>query len=430
MDATSSLWLSGSTTFNVTQSTTLISSSFKALSGKGNQGTTARRSRGMMHVVSPAPHAIHPICATVYRWLQQLIRHFAEGEDADEIWQSRWNKRDEAVLGPMAQIRAALVFLAIDGTDKNTWRCEGKSLDISVAAFSCPKQVRKLLHNARQFLVDVLIIAAARERSKDFDGLQNGWDCRTEVRQSTYSVILHRGGPSLLTGGIWTAAAMSLIASGPGNTREEVPAVCPRCHYGDETTMHRLWYCIANAPFLQRLKGTCSSTTVLEGLKPCTLRCGLFPAGSQFKLQDVHAIHEYLSAVNEHATDALHQSRIGNSLPSPNLENPRKLPRDALFDVAMPPLKRIKVAKDPQGSLPRGGQRNKDGEAEPPAPKIVEISPALAAFPLQSTYAFGTGISFRSTAPPTPGVAIKWLAGASPRACLGRVSSWTSLGQW
>jgi ribonuclease HI len=109
------------------------------------------------------------------------------------------------------------------------------------------------------------------------------------------------------------------------------------------------------------------------------------------KLQDVLAIQEYLCAVNEHATEALYQSRTGNSMPSPNLKNPRKLPSEALFNVEMPPLKRIKVS----GLTPSGGPRKAIhalDSADGSFPSKIEISPALATFPEKRTYAFGTCI--------------------------------------
>ena len=47
----------------------------------------------------------------------------------------------------------------------------------------------------------------AQRRPKDFHGLECGLAQSRTLREATYAMNLHAGGPALATGGIWTALA-------------------------------------------------------------------------------------------------------------------------------------------------------------------------------------------------------------------------------
>ena len=109
--------------------------------------------------------------------------------------------------------------------------------------------------------------------------------------------------------------------------------------------MHRLWHCVANVPFRRSLDDNCPGNCFPIGLPPCLARCGLIPANFEqrfgFSFCDVQAVLDYLSAVNESATLAISNSRSGKPIVlEPGAR--RRLEKDEIYNVALPPLKRIK----------------------------------------------------------------------------------------
>ena len=77
----------------------------------------------------------------------------------------------------------------------------------------------------------------------------------------------------MATVGIWTQLAITRIAF------HQHTDICPRCGLEVETTMHRLWDCIANAAFRGKLDAAAPGNQFPVGLPPCLSRCGLIPAG-------------------------------------------------------------------------------------------------------------------------------------------------------
>ncbi len=140
------------------------------------------------------------------------------------------------------------------------------------------------------------------------------------------------------------------------------------------------------------MKGSIITGSALRDLKPCTIRCGLFPARPSADINDVEAIHEYLGAVNEHATTALFARRVGNLVSAPDLYNPRKLPREELYDVAMPPLKRPKLAGTGQAGVSSGVDAADACGTHVVSSRRVEVSPELALFPDSRTFPFGKDV--------------------------------------
>jgi len=240
-------------------------------------------------------------------------------------------------------------FLSIAWVNDSTLVCHGRSLDFGVSddlvARAAAVPVKSLFqqaplaaffHEARDFLRHALLAGEARRRPKDFGGLENGWSESRFVRESTYALLLHRSGPSLVTAGIWTSLAMSRIGT------YQHPNICARCQLEVETTMHRLWHCPANQPFRNRLDRVLSVVDPVNILPPCVLRCGLIPRDLRLGIGDVTALHQNLSAVNDHATTCLAAARRGRCNDLPLDVFPRRSPSDAIYAVALPPLKRKK----------------------------------------------------------------------------------------
>ena len=88
----------------------------------------------------------------------------------------------------------------LENTDMLTCRSQMKS-----------RFANKLFHRCREFLRTALCAAEAKRRPKDFCGLENGWDNRTDVRAHTYATLLHRSGLYLLMGGVWSKLKWVLL---------------------------------------------------------------------------------------------------------------------------------------------------------------------------------------------------------------------------
>ena len=93
------------------------------------------------------------------------------------------------------------------------------------------------------------------------------------------------------------------------------------------------------------LNDSISSPEVLLTLPPCTLRCGLIPKRSPLSPTDAMAIQIYLVNANAHATQHL-AANFHERETSPLAEAvmTQRLPTHAIYDGALPPLKRRKTA--------------------------------------------------------------------------------------
>ena len=348
-DAVASLWLPGCPIFTGSQMTKAVSAAFCALY-PGRPGTILRRSRPIGHLVGPAPHVTHLGCATLYTWLRQFLRAHFGGRLFPDVFALRWHSRSRSLLGPIRQPLLALQMLGISWVAPTTWRLGTNEFSFEVPErllenprmSTCRSRMntrftRDLFHRCRDFLRTALCAAEAQRRPKDFSGLENGWDSRIDVRANTYATLLHRSGPSLLMGGVWTKLKGSYLPSSDGDP------TCPRCLSEPETLDHRLWSCSANAPFRDWLFSILSSPSVVDNLPTCTRRCGLIPRSSGFEVSDVLAIQSYLAGVNCHATEACAAVRQGRPVPDPAPYEPLRADPGLVYKAALPPLKKRKV---------------------------------------------------------------------------------------
>jgi hypothetical protein len=176
---------------------------------------------------------------------------------------------------------------------------------------------RKKLHELRTFLRFAHAHGMATNRPKDFNNLIHGWCEERGVRDSAYLAWHHPGGRSLVTGGIWSQAKLSMVFG-------LVPALCPRCGLVAEDRLHRLWGCSANLPFKTKLFSDLSRAGVdmpqdfIEALPTTTRRCGLFTANADVSPAAAFAVVEYLCEVNFHADQCAAAAKRGVALPDPD----------------------------------------------------------------------------------------------------------------
>ena len=372
-DATSSLWLAGTTALTTSHISTAVTASFLALAGNRPKGAVQLRSRNIGHLVGPAPHLTHPACALVYTWMRCLWRAMITGKLTLLVWSSRWARRNHAINGPCFQPIAAFKTLRIVWTSPFQISCLGRCLDFEPPADFLARQLpardafskqppRKLFHDLRAFLQDCLASVEATRRPKDFHDLVNGIDRRIEVREHTHAMLLCFGGPSLLTGGIWTRYKAQFVAL-------DGIVSCPRCGEPCETLHHRLWQCPLNATAYDHLVAQLSTPGVLNNLPTCLRRCGLAPSGCNIAVADVCAVQTYLVTVNEHAT-LYNAARsdigivAGKAIPVAVTTSDRRRPIQDIYDAALPPLKRRKK----QGHAVRPIDDTNNANADPVRP--------------------------------------------------------------
>ncbi len=277
----------------------------------------------------------------------------ALGKLTDDTWRAHWVGRRSLWSGPMPQIDTALRWLGIDWSSPTSWVYNQRTFvfrlteeernlhGASVQSFMRKGAAARILHNARDFLRFVLVSAEALRRPKDFGGLERGIDTLRDARESMHAIMLHFAGPAWASAGIWTQLAISRIPF------HQMCHICCRCRQVAETTMHRLWECTDNKPFRDILDDVVPGNHFPNTIPSCLARCGLIPQNvvSQYHLNpdQVHAIQDYLLAVNASATQAVADFRSGKPLRLlPDV--PRKLDVAGIYDVALPPLKKRKVS--------------------------------------------------------------------------------------
>ena len=352
-DAISALWTDGPFAYTRTQIDAAVSAGFNALIGHTPAGTVVRHSRAMTHVLGPGVHRTHLAAAMAYSGLRQFIRMRLLGRLTYDDWHLCWSKRMRLFFGPVVQIRVALRWLGIQWVAPLQWECGGRELCFelplgllhqagvggmqAIRMLSTRPEVLTILHEARSFLRHAVLSAESLRRPKDFGGLGHGWHESATARQAMYAMQLHFGGPALSSGGIWTQLAITRI---PFHQHTDL---CPRCGVCVETTGHRLWECRHNTYFRLQLDRFCPGNQFPRGLPPCLFRCGLIPSDlhSCYGITLDQAIHvqNYLLAVNAVATQAQADAKSGKVvkfLPSA----PRCLHPDAIFEAALPPMKR------------------------------------------------------------------------------------------
>jgi hypothetical protein len=122
----------------------------------------------------------------------------------------------------------------------------------------------RLTHDLRDLLRVSAWSSEASRRPKDFQGAEVG-----VVMDNAYACYKVPYGPSLLTGGSWTAARLFLAG------RISSP-LCARCFSCWDTKEHRLWWCEDNAELLSNLRDA-HPTLCIDDLPNCVRRCGLVP---------------------------------------------------------------------------------------------------------------------------------------------------------
>ena len=143
-------------------------------------------------------------------------------------------------MDPLFQLRTALKFLGASWNAPSSWSLRGNIFNfrlsdealaavdpLAVRARMSSAPVRKILHNARDFLRTALFCAEAHRRPKDFAGLERGWNPRESVRSHTYACLLFSGGPSLLTGGFGPRLKWPIVALTTSESSLCVLAVAP-----------------------------------------------------------------------------------------------------------------------------------------------------------------------------------------------------------
>ncbi len=384
-DAVAALWTDGPHAYTQKQIDSAVSAGFTALAGRASDGSLNRRSRAMTHALGPGLHRTHLAVSMAYGAIRQYIRMLLLGRLASNDWHHLWAHRTTLFAGPSAQLRAALHWMSVDWEAPTRLR-----FGVHVLRFAVPDSilanagfgpirylthrpaVQQILHRARDFFRLVIVSAEATRRPKDFGGLENGWCEHHNARTHMHAMLLHFGGPSLASAGLWTQLAITRI---PFHCHTDI---CPRCDHAVETTMHRLWDCPHNASFRAKLDAECPGNAFPQGLPACLARCGLLPKNlprHRLTIDAAISIQRYLLAVNAIATQAQADARKGKPVVLVEA-TPRCLPIEEVFNVAMPPLKRLKPGGSPRPPLPTGAPRG----ARAPMPLVMPSQPSATQF--------------------------------------------------
>ena len=151
---------------------------------------------------------------------------------------------------------------------------------------------------------------AAADRPKDFAGTEDG-----VLRSAQVASMLGQAcGPSLLTGGQWTAGKLFL-------SRLSVSSACVRCGCSFETLSHRLWECPDDSAERAELYSKLRPEVILPN---CLKRCGLAPVNTYLTQSEVCLAQQYLLCVAAKATRALaleHPDRVELAEPSSSLSD-------------------------------------------------------------------------------------------------------------
>lgn len=183
----------------------------------GAAGTKGARSRGVAHVLGPGPHLTHLPTAVLFERLGQTLPALLSGRSSPEDLANDWHTRDGAFIGPAAQCSDAMRMLGITWDNPTQWsgggetltfnlsaECLNDALEQSVKTLMKRPVVKRILHNAREFLRYVVLTAEPDRRPKDFEGLERVWGRRIDIKAMTYAVMLARSGPSLMCACEWT----------------------------------------------------------------------------------------------------------------------------------------------------------------------------------------------------------------------------------
>ena len=348
-DALQGLWAAGGTVLSKDHLRTSISHAFGALTGKTKAGRVARRSRAMSHLMyGPGLHHTCTPVVLMLAWVRQWVRCRLSGRLSACDWEHLWAHRARSPGGYFAQLRVVHDFLGISWNGPYQWTLSGhgfshsfclptslNSQDDRPLKLQCAdKPIRSLLHEFRVFARCALCVYEAGRRPKHFGGLEVGMSEDREIRQASLAMRLVPGGPSLSTGGIWTAGYASAFTLQPE---------CPRCGFSFECTYHRLWGCPRNAPFRALLDRAAPGNNFPQGLPSCLWRCGLVPSTfqSQWNLTPsvVRAIQRYLLDVNAYATACTNTDDLASVSLARATE---KWDPSAIFRDSIPPLKKTK----------------------------------------------------------------------------------------
>ena len=309
----------------------------------------------MTHVLGPGLHYTYLGVASAYCCLRQCLRMILAGRLKPADWALLWARRSFPFAGPTAQFCKALGSLNIHWISATRISASGRTLSFdpgdelvtrasigAVKNLMGSKKIQSILHEARAFFRYAVVHQEYIRRPKDFGGLDVGLSEDYAARKSMYAMQLHSGGPALSTGGLWTHLAVSRLPFCQQTDQ------CPRCGMV-ETTMHRLWDCRHNFDLRQNLDRMCPGNHFPSGLPDCLARCGRILANIVTRygvaLFQAYHIQEYLLAVNAIAIQNFADARAGKDLRFIITEC-KQLPADAIFGVALPPLKRSRPGQD------------------------------------------------------------------------------------
>ena len=329
-DAVSAMWLAAGTTCSIRQATCMVGHAARALQGvKRGHGKERIRSTSAVHLCEMAAHRTHLQLATLYAWVTGIWKMLATGIWKKQNWESLYEGREKAIAGPAAQICQVMKQLQLEWESPFRLKIHFAYFDFGFAdsvfegaspaaakAILAKPEVKKRTHELHVYLRAILASKMAKDRPKDYEGLERGWDDRKQMRAIVYEAWKTPGGPSVLAAGVWTREKVSRCA----RLGQDVLPKCPRCGAEHEYLRHRLWECPANQPYKARLAEQVALASespeaacerLYAELPVCALRCGLFPDESDIGSKKAEAIASYLCEVNYAASEAAAAERAG-----------------------------------------------------------------------------------------------------------------------
>ena len=257
-DSVASLWQCAGTRFNKTDFSELATASSRGLRGKKTRGQVQLRSVAVEHLCGPAVHRTLPVSAAIFSIATQCHRMLLLRRMEPPQWETLWAVRGKCQTSPIGQLNAACAEHGIEWPAPYELRVGTSTLSLMPDAADVTKvqagdDYRKMpttnlfRHKLRQLIRSALWRKEALRRPKDFGNLAGeDFHASEQVRLNTYALMHRASGPSLLTGGQWTACRAHLAGLCYHN-------LCPRCGVEPETLSHRLWECVSNQPHFNEL---------------------------------------------------------------------------------------------------------------------------------------------------------------------------------
>ena len=174
---------------------------------KRNYAKERIRSNSAVHLCEMAAHRTHPQLATLFAWITGVWKMLASGLWTPQYWAKLFDGRAKAIAGPAAQIAQVLKQLQIEwhsafklkihfayfdfGFEEGIF--EGAAPTAAKAILAKP-DIKQRKHELHVYLRATLVSRMAKERPKDYEGLERGWDDRKPMRAIAYEAWKTPGG--------------------------------------------------------------------------------------------------------------------------------------------------------------------------------------------------------------------------------------------